>query len=200
MEFNEKLQKLRKQKGITQEELGEILFVSRAAISKWESGRGYPNIDSLKEMARYFDITIDELLSCNELLSVAEQESRQKESKLRDTFFSSLDVSFVLLFILPFFAQIIDGTIYEVSLLGLTEKEAYIKIVYIVLVTMCVVFGIVQIVLNRISSAIWSKNKYKISIILNLLVVTAFIITSQPYAAVLSVAFLIIKFITVIKL
>ena len=200
MEFNEKLQKLRKQKGITQEELSEILFVSRAAISKWESGRGYPNIDSLKEIARYFDITIDELLSWNELLSVAEQESRQKESKLRDTFFSSLDVSFVLLFILPFFAQIIDGTIYEVSLLGLTEKEAYIKIAYIVLVTMCVVFGIVQIVLNRISSDIWSKNKYKISIILNLLVVTAFIITSQPYAAVLSVAFLIIKFITVIKL
>jgi len=38
MEFSEKLQQLRKQKGFTQEELAEILYVSRAAVSKWESG------------------------------------------------------------------------------------------------------------------------------------------------------------------
>ena len=48
MELNEKLQELRKQKGLTQENLAEVLCVSRTAISKWESGRGYPNIDSLK--------------------------------------------------------------------------------------------------------------------------------------------------------
>ena len=51
MEFNEKLQELRKQKGFTQEELAELLFVSRTAVSKWESGRGYPNIDSLKAIS-----------------------------------------------------------------------------------------------------------------------------------------------------
>ncbi|MBQ7051668.1 MAG: helix-turn-helix transcriptional regulator, partial [Clostridia bacterium] len=38
MEFNEKLQELRKQKELTQEELAEVLFVSRSAISKWEAG------------------------------------------------------------------------------------------------------------------------------------------------------------------
>ena len=53
MEFNEKLQELRKNKGLTQEELAEALYVSRTAISKWESGRGYPSIDSLKEIAKY---------------------------------------------------------------------------------------------------------------------------------------------------
>ena len=63
MEFNEKLQELRKSRGLTQEELAEALFVSRTAISKWESGRGYPNLDSLKEISKYFSITIDELLS-----------------------------------------------------------------------------------------------------------------------------------------
>ena len=54
MEFNEKLQELRKQKGLTQEELAEMLYVSRAAVSKWESGRGYPNIDSLKAISKFF--------------------------------------------------------------------------------------------------------------------------------------------------
>ena len=59
MEFNEKLQELRKARGLTQEELAEALFVSRTAISKWESGRGYPSIDSLKQIANYFSISID---------------------------------------------------------------------------------------------------------------------------------------------
>jgi len=70
MELNEKLQELRKQKGLTQEELAESLFVSRTAISKWESGRGYPNIDSLKSIAKFFGVTIDELLSGDELLTI----------------------------------------------------------------------------------------------------------------------------------
>ena len=63
MEFNEKLKELRKSKGLTQEELAEALFVSRTAISKWESGKGYPSIDSLKDISKYFSVTIDDLLS-----------------------------------------------------------------------------------------------------------------------------------------
>ena len=63
MEFNEKLQELRKQRGLTQEELAQALYVSRTAISKWESGRGYPNIESLNTIAKFFAITIDEVLS-----------------------------------------------------------------------------------------------------------------------------------------
>ncbi len=89
MEFNEKLQELRKKKGITQEELSEALFVSRTAVSKWESGRGYPNIDSLKAVARFFGVTVDELLSGDELLTVAEQDNKQKENHTRDTVFAS---------------------------------------------------------------------------------------------------------------
>lgn len=61
MEFNEKIQALRKSKNLTQEQLAGLLFVSRAAISKWESGRGYPSIESLKMLAKVFSVSVDEL-------------------------------------------------------------------------------------------------------------------------------------------
>ena len=76
MEFHEKLQELRKSRNLTQEELAEALFVSRTAISKWESGRGYPSIDSLKEISVFFSVTIDELLSSEKLISIAEREAK----------------------------------------------------------------------------------------------------------------------------
>ena len=79
MEFNEKLQELRKQRGLTQEELAELLYVSRTAVSKWESGRGYPNIDSLKAISKCFSVSLDELLSSDAILTIAEEESKEKE-------------------------------------------------------------------------------------------------------------------------
>lgn len=54
MEFNEKLQQLRTGKNLTQEQLAEQLYVSRTAISKWESGKGYPNIESLSVFLNSF--------------------------------------------------------------------------------------------------------------------------------------------------
>ena len=70
MELGEKLQELRKQRGLTQEELAAALFVSRTAISKWESGRGYPSIDSLRAISRFFSVSIDNLLSTDEVLAI----------------------------------------------------------------------------------------------------------------------------------
>ena len=55
MTLGEKLKKLRTDSGLTQEELAEKLFVSRTAISKWESNRGYPNIETLKANLRHMN-------------------------------------------------------------------------------------------------------------------------------------------------
>ena len=104
MEFNKKLQELRKQKGLTQEELAESLYVSRTAISKWESGRGYPSIDSLKAIAKFFSVTVDELLSSDEALSIAEEDGKQKEKRFRDLAFGLLDIGMAMLLFLPFFS------------------------------------------------------------------------------------------------
>ena len=56
MEFSEKMQELRNKNKLTQEQLAEKLYVSRTAVSKWESGKGYPSIDSLKYISKIFKI------------------------------------------------------------------------------------------------------------------------------------------------
>lgn len=57
MIFSEKLQLIRKNKGLTQEELAEKLSVSRQAVAKWESGQGYPEITNLIQISNLFHVT-----------------------------------------------------------------------------------------------------------------------------------------------
>lgn len=199
MEFNEKLQELRKHKGLTQEELAELLFVSRTAVSKWESGRGYPNIDSLKAIARFFGVTIDELLSGDELLTIAEKDTEQKENHIRDLVFGLLDISVAVFFFLPLFGQKVNGIIQEVSLLSLTEIASYLRIAYFVVAIGIAVFGILTLALQKCQQLFWVRNKNKISLILNAVGVTLFIISTQPYSAILLFVFLVIKGLMLIK-
>ena len=193
MEFHEKLQELRKQRGLTQEELAQHLYVSRAAVSKWESGRGYPGIDSLKQIARFFHITIDELLSSGEALTIAEEEQKQKSATLHDLVFGLLDLSTAMLYVLPFFGQRKDGAIYEVSLLSLTNITLYLKAAYFVLVAGLLVVGILTLALQNCRAKLWVAYKRKLSFLLNGVATLLFIVSMQPYAAALLFIFLSIK-------
>ena len=121
MEFNEKLQELRKNKGLTQEELAEVLYVSRTAVSKWESGRGYPNIDSLKEISKFFEVSIDDLLSGEKLLSIAEKENKSNIRNICDLLFGIVDLFSFILVVLPLYPNTIDGFVYSVNLLNYTQ-------------------------------------------------------------------------------
>ena len=132
MELGEKLQQLRKQKNYTQEELAELLFVSRTAISKWESGRGYPSIDSLKAISGVFSVSIDDLLSGEELISLAQTEQREKAAAMRDLVFGILDCMAALLFFLPLFGQPEGDTVKIVPLLSFTETRDYIWLTFAV--------------------------------------------------------------------
>ncbi len=62
MNFNDKLQKLRKDKGLSQEALAELVNVSRQAVAKWELGCSYPDIDNLITLSEIFKVSIDKLL------------------------------------------------------------------------------------------------------------------------------------------
>ena len=199
MEFNEKLQELRKQKGLTQEELAEKLYVSRTAISKWESGRGYPNIESLKAIAKFFSVTVDELLSSGEVLTIAEEDSKQKEKHFRDLIYGLLDLCIAMLLFLPFFAKKADGIIQSVSLIVLDGVQSYLKTAYLAVVISMSIMGVLTLVLQNCQAAAWIKSKTMISLILGAIAVLVFMISSQPYAAVFAFVLLVIKTLLLIK-
>lgn len=199
MEFNQKLQELRKEKGITQEELAKALFVSRTAISKWESGRGYPNIDSLKEIAKFFGVTIDQLLSNNELLILADEDTKQKKNSFRDMVFGLLDICIAMLIFLPFFGQKTGESIQAVSLLFLLEVAIYLRVLYFVILIGMMILGVLTLALQNCGRAFWVRNKGKISLFLNAVGVILFVMSQQPYAATFLLAVLAIKVLIYMK-
>ena len=199
MEFNEKLQELRKQKGLTQEELAEALYVSRAAVSKWESGRGYPNIDSLKEISRFFSVTIDDLLSGSEILTIAEEDQKQKNSLLLDLVFGLLDLSVSMFLFLPLFGQREHDTVYEVSLLALSNIAPYLMGAYIIIIAGMILWGILTLALQNCNRKFWVNSKRRISFLLGGSGTLLFIVSMQPYAAALLFIFLSIKILIFVK-
>lgn len=193
MDFNEKLQELRKQKGLTQEELAQTLYVSRTAVSKWESGRGYPNIDSLKALATYFSVSVDDLLSGDQLLAVAQEETHTKTTRIRDLVFGLLDLSVLLLLFLPFFGEKVDGMVREVSLLALTSIALPVRILYWVVVVGTSAFGMVTWAIRRYEGAFWLRYTHLLSLLWSGAGVLLFILSPQPYAAALLFVFFAIK-------
>ena len=199
MELGEKLQKLRKQKGLTQDELASLLFVSRTAVSKWEAGRGYPSIDSLKAIAKCFSVSIDELLSNEEILIVAEKNGKEQAENLRRVIFGALDLSSALFLFLPLFRQIKESGISAVNLLSLSDAAPFSKILFCALIFTMMVSGAWMLlkVLFRHETA--NKKNIGISLALNTVAIMVFVLGLHPYAAVLMFFFTVIKSLMLIK-
>jgi transcriptional regulator with XRE-family HTH domain len=198
MEFSEKLQQFRKEKGITQEQLAEKLYVSRTAISKWESGRGYPSIESLRAISKLFSISIDDLLSGEELITIAEADNKEQARNMRDLLFGVFDCIVALLFFLPVFAQQESDMLRAVALLSL-DAEAYIRIPFITFAALTTVFGIAELALQNFHSRMWLRSKTKVSLFLGAFGAMIFIVSPQPYAASFLLCLLVIKGILLIK-
>ena len=193
MEFHEKLQELRKKKGITQEELAEALYVSRTAVSKWESGRGYPNIDSLKEISRFFSVSIDELLSSENLLSIAEKENKSNIRNICDLLFGIVDLFHIILIILPLYPNTIDGYVYSVNLLQYTQVSQFSKMICGITFVILVVLGVVKLALTRLKIEKGNKILTEVSIIISILMIIFLALTREAYAVVVGFLLLVIK-------
>ncbi len=192
MEFSEKLQELRKSRSLTQEELAEALFVSRTAISRWESGRGYPSIDSLKEISRYFSVTIDDLICSDEMIKVAEIDKKEFVSKYVSLICNALDILLAILLFIPAFGN--EAASPEtVSLFGLTGITPWVKIVFIVIISSTILNGICGVIIAHFNKTVWNRQRLVTGIVLSILAVIVFMATRQPYAGIVCFAFLVIK-------
>lgn len=152
MTFGQKLKKIRKENNLTQEQLAEMIFVTRTAISKWETDNGYPSIDSLKAISNTFNISIDELISDADI----ENKKLLDEKNARKMYFIAiaflgLTVLFTLFayfFKKPYFNMISMGGLIGYLAFALLSKPKYKrlqarKIIIPYIISRIVVFAVV---------------------------------------------------------
>lgn len=199
MEFNEKLQELRKSKGLTQEELAGKLYVSRTAVSKWESGRGYPSIDSLKDISHFFNISIDDLLSGEKLIFIAEKERNESLRNLFGFIFGLADMLSVLFIIFPLYSYTVDGYVYSVNLFSHTDILPLFRVIYVILYSSLIAAGIVRIIFTKTKTGKADKLLTAFSISVNIVTVIFSGITREAYAVVTVFLQLLIKGIIILR-
>ena len=199
MEFNEKLQELRKSRGLTQEELAEALFVSRTAVSKWESGRGYPSIDSLKEISKYFSVSIDELLTGEKLISIAEKENKSNIQKTCNLLTGIVDLFSFILIVLPLYPNPINGYIYSVNLFAYTETTSFNRLLYWIMFLALVLVGTVKIFITQFELNKGQKIVTDISIVLSIMTILFLALTREAYAITVAFFLFVVKGILLFK-
>ena len=118
MTLGDKIKALRKEHKLTQDELAERLFVTRTAISKWETDKGKPNLESLKQISTIFNIPLDELVSEEKEFDMHTPQEPEKETEAppaKETFlFGFLPLAcFALGIILEIVNKIISQPFFE---------------------------------------------------------------------------------------
>ena len=199
MEFHEKLQELRKSRGLTQEELAEILYVSRTAISKWESARGYPSIDSLKEISKYFSVTIDDLLSGEKLISIAEKENQSNIRNMCELLFGIVDICYFLLIVLPFYPNTINGFVYSVNLITYKETTVLNLWIYWIMFLILIAAGVLKIIFMQLEVEKWQNLITGFSMGVNILAVLFLALAREAYVVSMAFLLLVIKVILILK-
>ena len=191
MELNEKLQELRKSKGMTQEELAEVLYVSRTAISKWESGRGTPSIESLKQISAFFSVSIDDLLSAEKALSIAEQEHKIRQQNQVHLWTGIIDVCSAGLIFLPLYPNAVGQTVYAVNLLSYAKR--FQRSICGLLLLALILTGAIKILLVCIGRKKEQSLLTALSMVLNILFVLFLTATRISYATAVAFLLLILK-------
>ena len=131
MKFNERLLDLRKKKGWSQEELGYKLDVSRQTVSKWEAGQTTPELEKLRNLAKLFNISVDELINEDEpveenniekdKISNTESIPKKKRSKIKILFI------YLLIVLIIFYVVLVSYRYFIIIKIGETFWEIFPK-------------------------------------------------------------------------
>ena len=195
MDFGEKLKALRTERGLTQEQLAARLYVSRTAVSKWETGGGSPNLDSLQAVARLFDVSVDDLLSADDLIVLARDERRSTARSSGMLSFGLLDVLAVVFAFIPLYG-VDDGSFVRMATLAdygaSVDFGASFAVMAAAVVSLMFV-GAVEILLAAAGSRRAARIVALVGFAVQALAVVLFASTMQPYATTLMFALLLAK-------
>ena len=131
MTIGDRLLKLRKERNISQEELANILDVSRQTVSKWETDQSTPDFDKIIPLCNYFGITSDELLTGNQNIQEAKKEN------VKSNFARNIAVA-VMLYIFAVIVVVLFSAQFEQPIIGVSLFFTFLK-------NICVFLSIVQI-------------------------------------------------------
>lgn len=127
-----------------------------------------------------------------------DNENKNTLSYFKDLIFGLLDCCYVLLYILPIFGLNINGVVKSVSLLNLSTNES-IKILFMLVSTLGIIMGLLTLSLQKYDNDKWNQAKINISLGINVISMSLFILTKQPYAGFLIVSLLFIKLFLLLK-
>ena len=182
MKLSEKIQKLRKEHNLTQEQFAEKLFVSRTAVSKWETGRGMPSMESLQMIAKLFHITLDELLSTEEIIVIAESENKENIKRFASYMDGIINLAALLALLLPLYKVEDNGFFYSVPLYQLGGWQGLVFWIAPVIMILC---GIVELLLIGREQEKRIEIISTVGTIAHVSAITLLIVSGHPYPTVL---------------
>lgn len=188
MELGEKIQKLRREQGLTQEQLAEQLFVSRTAVSKWETGRGTPSIDTLTALARIFGVTLDSLLCAEEIAVIAKRENKNNVNRVDAVF----DIIALLFLLLPLYRMENESGFVSVPLYSFSGWLLVLYFVFPMAITLC---GLVKFFINGSDRENIKKVINIVSVTLSIIHILILVLSVQPYPAFCFITLFIIRMI-----
>lgn len=149
MNFGENLQTLRKIKNYSQEDLADKLQVSRQAVSKWESGTGFPETEKLISICDLFDCSMDELVKGK--ISIDSNSEKEEYDSFINKFGKNTSIAIMLILI---------GTILLLTIIGFNENNNMFGIVVLLIF---VVFSVPIFIVNGLEMENFKSKHPKLS-------------------------------------
>ena len=139
---------------------------------------------------------MDELLSGEKLLVIAEKENKSNIKNMCDMIFSFADICYLMLMFLPLYPYVAEGYIYSVNLFEYTQPAVWKTVLYWIVFSAFVVLGIVKLLLIKLKIRKSNKFLTVISVVLGIAVVLLLSLTREAYATVFVVILLTAKILT----
>ena len=196
MEVTKKIQKLRKENNLTQDQLAERLGVSKIYVARIENGKILPSVKDIKNIARILDVNVSDLTSFDDLIFAAESDNYNKLDRKTTLFFAILDILSISFIFMPFYVKNNNA----MTLIELKPLSSLLYIAYLVLLIVSFIVGVLEIIFSANNKKNKLKNVKLISVVVYTLSILIFALSKQSYITAFLFLFLMIKILFLLNL